>query len=689
MESGGGGFMIQPGQPGSIKNKNGKFSLWRVPNFLMEARGYYLGEPAGGYLSTLAKVRAVFGVVILLIVAYAYPGYTGPFGEITPTTGYVWPGIRTLLKFDSFWLASIIYTFVLLVILTIFFILLIVTTTRSSGLSAALNLLCWSPITMGLFAGLSIVLGAVVSRLPQNGGWAVLSALLLVVPVVLYFKIVYLTATDVFRADDAHPLLAPVVTTGASWWLAWTLGLPAGVPHGRGLLLTYTGPGIVTLINLLVCGNIAMKYGNPLFPGGPGSVTHRGPVDVRGVFPRRQPTAVGGLLSRRRFLGVAARTSAVAVAVFTVFEVRAMKNSLVNLLFDFSVGTSSNSLSSGAFVSSVAFSPRGHTLAVGTTDGLVQLWDVSRLTSPVLRSQPPTDQLGVSCVAFSPDGRTLATASGDDTIELWDVTDPAQPTSPGQPIIAFTGVASVAFSPDGRTLASGCNGGYNNLGDGAGIIQLWNITDPIHPIAMGQSFATQVGFSSVAFSPDGHTLASGDLSGLVQLWNVIDPARPTPLGQPLTTSTEGYTFVAFSPDGRTLASGNGQGLVQLWNVADPARPTSLGRPLGIVNAVSSLAFSPDGRSLAASSNGGFSNLGAFNSTGAILLWNISDLARPVGPSRFITASSPGFCAVAFSPDGRTLASGSDGSGHGDSPGTIQLWNVTDPAHPAVLGQPLS
>jgi WD40 repeat protein len=39
----------------------------------------------------------------------------------------------------------------------------------------------------------------------------------------------------------------------------------------------------------------------------------------------------------------------------------------------------------------------------------------------------------------------------------------------------------------------------------------------------------------------------------------------------------------------------------------------------------------------------------------------------------------GFSSVAFSPDGRTLASGSDGSGHGDSPGTIQLWNVTDPA----------
>ena len=200
------------------------------------------------------------------------------------------------------------------------------------------------------------------------------------------------------------------------------------------------------------------------------------------------------------------------------------------------------------------------------------------------------------------------------------------------------------------------------------IIQLWDVTDPARPAAVGRSSTDAQGFNSLAFSSRGHILASGDLSGVVQLWDVADPARPAALSR-FRTDTRGLSSVAFTPDGRTLASGDDAGHIRLWNVADPARPAALGPPLSILHSVSSVAFSPDGHTLAASSNGGFesaffTSAGLFDSPGYIRLWNVSDPAHPTRPSPYITAGagSAGFCSVAFSPDGRVLASGSDGSG---------------------------
>ena len=65
----------------------------------------------------------------------------------------------------------------------------------------------------------------------------------------------------------------------------------------------------------------------------------------------------------------------------------------------------------------------------------------------------------VNSVAFSPDGHTLATGSADQTVRLWNVTDPTHPTPLGPPLTGHTdSVYSVAFSPDGHTLASGSAG---------------------------------------------------------------------------------------------------------------------------------------------------------------------------------------------------------------------------------------
>ncbi len=139
---------------------------------------------------------------------------------------------------------------------------------------------------------------------------------------------------------------------------------------------------------------------------------------------------------------------------------------------------------------------------------------------------------------------------------------------------------------------------------------------------------------SVAFSPSGRILAAGTNAG-ARLWNVASPGRPRQLGPALG---KGVSSVAFSPGGGTLAIGTNAG-VQLWNVASPAHPQLLGAPLTAVG------------------------IAASNQVGA--------LQGPV---------SDAVASVAFSSNGSTL---------GDAVGSsIQLWNVSDPAHPRLLGTPL-
>ncbi len=66
----------------------------------------------------------------------------------------------------------------------------------------------------------------------------------------------------------------------------------------------------------------------------------------------------------------------------------------------------------------------------------------------------------------------------------------------------------------------------------------------------------------------------------------------------------------------------------------------------------------------------------------IRLWDLTDPAHPAPLGQPLTGHTNGVNGVAFSPDGHTLASASQDE-------TARLWNLTDPTHPAPLGQPLT
>ena len=112
-------------------------------------------------------------------------------------------------------------------------------------------------------------------------------------------------------------------------------------------------------------------------------------------------------------------------------------------------------------IAAVQYSPDGTLLAVG---GSVGVWLYDARTREVLSLLAGH----ASDVAFSPDGRTLASGSQDATVRLWD-------GATGQLLHTLTSHANevfdVAFSPDGRTLASGSGGRYRTV---VGPLSTWS-----------------------------------------------------------------------------------------------------------------------------------------------------------------------------------------------------------------------
>ena len=151
-------------------------------------------------------------------------------------------------------------------------------------------------------------------------------------------------------------------------------------------------------------------------------------------------------------------------------------------------------------VNVLAFTPNGHTLASGSEDGTIRLWDASTGTQILSLPAGKTNAL-----AFSMDGKTLASINSTFSIQLWDTTTGNQLTTfKGQ-----NGTANVlVFSTDDKILVSG---GRN------GTIQLWDIDT-------GNKLSTLKGHAdwieALVFSPDGKTFASGSHDGAIFLWDV-------------------------------------------------------------------------------------------------------------------------------------------------------------------------
>ena len=284
-------------------------------------------------------------------------------------------------------------------------------------------------------------------------------------------------------------------------------------------------------------------------------------------------------------------------------------------------------------VTCVAFRPDGQTLASGSTDNTIQLWDTqSRTHLKTLKGHTDT----VLSVVFSADGTTLASGSKDNTLRLWDAqTGELQKTLKGH----TNAVLSVVFGPNGKTLASG---GKDKT------IRLWDVETGTLQKTLDLIEHTEE-ILRMAFSPDGKTLASWDWGWdtSIRLWDVeTGEVQKTLKGQERDVVYD----LTFSPDGKTLASAMDNGTVRLWHAQTGERHRIL---TGHKDIVFSVAFSPDGKTLTSGSH-----------DGTLRLWDAE-----TGECRNTrTGYTSEVLDVAFSPDGKTLASamGND---------TLGLWNA--------------
>jgi hypothetical protein len=218
-------------------------------------------------------------------------------------------------------------------------------------------------------------------------------------------------------------------------------------------------------------------------------------------------------------------------------------------------GTVLHTLTPESQVRALAMSPDGKTLASGSDDLAVQLWDLAT-GKPTTKLPGHTDWL--LCLAFSPDGKLLASAGYGGTVRLWETASgkklldiPAQPppppkTEPGPP----NTVLAVAFSPDGKLLAVGGTDAQ---------IHLVNTADG----KIARSLSGHTGsVTSLAFHPGGTLLVSASKDRTLRLWNPTN-------GQALKT-LEGHTGwvqgVTFLNQGARLASVSIDQTVRLWDL---------------------------------------------------------------------------------------------------------------------------
>ncbi|HEY9896633.1 MAG TPA: serine/threonine-protein kinase [Candidatus Sericytochromatia bacterium] len=281
------------------------------------------------------------------------------------------------------------------------------------------------------------------------------------------------------------------------------------------------------------------------------------------------------------------------------------------------------------WVTAVAISADGSTIASGGLDDSIKVWD--RSTGELLRTLIGHHK-PINCLSISPNGQTLVSGSDDHTVRLWHL-------ATGRLLRSLTGhtrdVNSVVISSDGQLFASGSEDRT---------VRLWNL-------ATGEVLRAFSGLAgmvrSVALSPNGQFLVSGGLDNQIKLWSLKtnEPVRTLPNGH-----FNSVNAVVIAPDGKTLVSASKDKTIKVWDLTVGAVVRNLAGHMDSVNAI---AMSGDGKLLVSGS-----------SDTTIRLWNLETGTLSGSLTEHISAVN----AVALTADSKFLVSGSSDS-------KVKVWQL--------------
>jgi WD40 repeat protein len=305
-------------------------------------------------------------------------------------------------------------------------------------------------------------------------------------------------------------------------------------------------------------------------------------------------------------------------------------------------------------VRSIVYSPDSRYVCTGGYDGLVKVWNVAT-GKEVVSLQGP--EKGVNCVDWSPDGKHLAaTSKPNDTntpgeVRLFSVdTDEAVPVFKQRAVLKGhpNYVLGCAFSPDSKTLATS-GGVYAASGE----VIVWDVETAKERMML---HGHRQWVECLVFSKDSRALFTGggtrDSRGEVRAWMVDDGGWFVP-----GAHKGEICCAAWSKDGKLLATACTSGTIKLWNPETGKLKATL---TGHKSMVRCLAISPDGQTLASSS-----------ADKTVKLWDLITNQEQAELTRFKRLA----VALAFSHSGKLLATSTADPSYKDRTGEVKVFDV--------------